>query len=143
MSRGPLSRLLYARRVAVHAAVRRHNGRAVSVFGSVARGDERDGSDVDLLVGFEPGSSLFDLLHLQDDLSELLGVAVDVVSTGGLRARDEHIRREAIPVWVASCPAPTSYGSAQRISHGAHGGVRRGRPWHTSRRQLACQTPSA
>jgi len=48
------------------------------------------------LVEFEPGSSLFDLLHLQDELAELLAAPVDVVSAGGLRARDEHIRQEAI-----------------------------------------------
>lgn len=48
------------------------------------------------LVQFEPGSSLFDLLHLQDDLEELLGCPVDVVSVGGLKPRDDLIRAEAI-----------------------------------------------
>ena len=41
---------------------------------------------------------MFDLLHLQDELSELLGSPVDVVSTGGLKPRDEHILGEAIPL---------------------------------------------
>ena len=48
------------------------------------------------LVDFEPGSSLFDLLRLQDELTALLGCPVDVVSAGGLKPRDEHIRREAL-----------------------------------------------
>jgi predicted nucleotidyltransferase len=78
--------------------VRRHHGRSIAVFGSVSRGDDGPESDVDFLVDFEPGSSLFDLGHLQDDLEALLGCEVDVVSAGGLKARDEQIRAEAIPL---------------------------------------------
>ncbi|HEY4410032.1 MAG TPA: nucleotidyltransferase family protein [Acidimicrobiia bacterium] len=77
---------------------RRHRGRSIAIFGSVARGEDDPGSDIDFLVDFEPGSSLFDLLHLQDELTELLGVPVDVVSVGGLKPQDEHIRLEAIPL---------------------------------------------
>ena len=68
------------------------------MFGSVARGDETAASDIDFLVDFEPGSSLFDLLHISEELEQLLGVPVDVVSAGGLKDRDEHIRREAVPL---------------------------------------------
>lgn len=78
--------------------VRRHRGRTVAVFGSVVRGEDDERSDIDFLVEFAPGSSLFDLLHLQDELSELLDCPVDVVSTGGLKPRDDHIRREAMPL---------------------------------------------
>ncbi len=78
--------------------MRRHKGRRVSIFGSVARGEERPSSDIDFLVEFEPGSSLFDLLHVRDDLSDLLGVSVGVVSAGGLKDRDDHILREAVPI---------------------------------------------
>lgn len=60
--------------------------------GSVARGDETATSDVDFLVEFEPKRSLFDLLHLQDDLSALLDRPVDVVSVGGLKERDVAVR---------------------------------------------------
>jgi predicted nucleotidyltransferase len=77
---------------------RRHRGQSIAIFGSVARGEDDAGSDIDFLVEFEPGSSLFDLVHLQDALSELLGCPVDVVSVGGLKPRDDHIRREAIPL---------------------------------------------
>lgn len=89
---------LAASRAAISAAVKRHKGRSVAVFGSVARGDHRPDSDVDFLVEFEEGSSLFDLMHLTDELEEILSRRVDVVSVGGLKPRDEHIRREAIPL---------------------------------------------
>jgi predicted nucleotidyltransferase len=56
------------------------------------------GRRVDFLVDFEPGSSLFDLLHLKDELTALLGFPVDVVSRRALKDRDEHIRREAVPL---------------------------------------------
>ena len=88
--------LIEAHREQIADTVRRHRGRSVAVFGSVARDEDTDSSDVDFLVEFEDGSSLFDLLHLQDELSALLGCGVDVVSTAGLKDRDDHIRREAI-----------------------------------------------
>lgn len=80
----------------IRAIAQRHRGRAIQLFGSVARGDAHENSDVDFLVEFEPGSSLFDLLHLQDDLEALLQRRVDVVSAGGLKERDTGIRSEAI-----------------------------------------------
>lgn len=80
----------------IAAIARRHKGRSVAVFGSVARGEERAGSDVDFLVEFEPGSSLFGLMDLEDELAKLLAVSVDVVSAGGLKKGDQHIRDEAI-----------------------------------------------
>ena len=88
--------LVEANREEILAAARRHRGRSVSVFGSVARGNENESSDIDFLVEFEPGSTLFDLLHLGDELEHLLDVPVDVVSAGGLKDRDDHIRREAV-----------------------------------------------
>jgi uncharacterized protein len=90
--------IVEARREEIHALVRQHKGRSASIFGSVARGDETPASDIDFLVDFEEGSSLFDLLHLQDDLQALLGCSVDVVSLGGLKNRDDRIRTEALPL---------------------------------------------
>ncbi len=78
--------------------VRRHRGVSAAIFGSVARGDETPASDIDFLVEFESGSSLFDLFHMTEELEALLGVPVDVVSVGGLKERDAHIRREAVPL---------------------------------------------
>ena len=74
----------------------RHQGRRVRLFGSVARGQEREDSDIDLLVDFVDGSSLFDLLRLNRELEELLRHPVDVVSRGGLKPRDRAILDEAI-----------------------------------------------
>ena len=50
------------------------------MFGSFARGDNRDGSDLDLLVELETGRSLLDLIAIKQDLEDLLGVRVDVVT---------------------------------------------------------------
>ena len=78
--------------------VRDHRGVNVSLFGSMARGDDTETSDVDLLVEFEPNSSLFDLMDIQQSVESLLGISVDVVSVGGLKPRDSHILNEAVPL---------------------------------------------
>jgi len=71
----------------------------VRVFGSVARGEADEASDIDLLVSLEPGRSLMDLGGLLYDLQKLLGIEVDVVTEKGLRARiREQVLREAIPL---------------------------------------------
>ena len=57
------------------------------MFGSVARGDADERSDIDFLVDLEPGRSLFDLGGLLMGLEELLGTHVDVVTEKGLRPR--------------------------------------------------------
>jgi predicted nucleotidyltransferase len=94
-----LRRLLSERRAEILALARRHGAYDVCLFGSVARGDAGGSSDVDLLVTFEADRSLLDQVGLQQDLADLLGVPVDVVSRGGL---SPYIRadvlREAVPV---------------------------------------------
>ncbi len=94
----PLRALVEQRRSEIKEAVARHRGVSVALFGSVARDEERPDSDLDFLVEFEQGSSLFDLVRLQDDLRALLDHPVDVVSLGGLLPRDEDVRRDA--VWL-------------------------------------------
>ncbi len=77
----------------------RHGARDVRVFGSVARGDQREDSDLDLLVRFDPDRSLLDHGGLVVDLEELLGIPVDVVSENGMRERfQERVAKEAIPL---------------------------------------------
>jgi predicted nucleotidyltransferase len=69
----------------------------VRVFGSVARGDYTADSDIDFLVEFEPGRSLFDLSGLICDLQKLLGVKVDVGTYKMLKPRSrERILKEAV-----------------------------------------------
>jgi predicted nucleotidyltransferase len=91
-------KLVEQHRDEIRAAARACRASRVRLFGSAARGEDGPGSDVDLLVDFEPGSSLFDLLHLARQLEGVLGRRVDVVSAGGLKPRDSHILDEAVDV---------------------------------------------
>lgn len=85
-----------SRRREILAAARRRRASHVRVFGSVARGDAGPDSDIDFLVDFEEEASLLDQVGLIQDLHELLGVGVDVVSSGGLSSRHDPIRSEAV-----------------------------------------------
>ena len=75
-----------------------HGGRGVRVFGSVVRGDNKADSDVDLLVEFEKGKTLLDLIGLKLDLEKLLGASVDVVTPNSLRYIRERVLAEALPI---------------------------------------------
>lgn len=77
----------------------RRGARNVRVFGSVARGEANDSSDLDLLVSWEPGRSLLDHAGLVQDLQELLGVRVHIGTEKSLHwyVRDR-ILREATPL---------------------------------------------
>jgi predicted nucleotidyltransferase len=71
----------------------------VRVFGSVARGDDDETSDIDLLVRMAPGRSVFDIGGLLMDLQELLGRRVDIVTERGLRPRIRaQVVRDAVPL---------------------------------------------
>ena len=65
-------------------AVSRFNTANLRVFGSVLRGADIEGSDLDLIVDPLPGATLFDLGGLQTELEELLGVRVDLLTPGDL-----------------------------------------------------------
>ena len=68
------------------------------VFGSVLRGTDQDGSDLDLLVDTLPGATLFDLGGLQEELELLLGVRVDVLTPGDLPSKFRaKVLAEALP----------------------------------------------
>lgn len=91
----PSLEMLRSHRDEITAAARRHRARHVRVFGSVSRGEAVAGSDVDFLVDFDADASLLDQIGLMQELQELLGLEVDVISSGGLRPHHISIREEA------------------------------------------------
>jgi uncharacterized protein len=93
------SQVLSQHREAVCLAAARYRVANPRVFGSALHGDDRDGSDLDLLVEALPGTTLLDLGGLQDELQELLGVPVDVLTLNDLPAKFRDIvAQEAQPV---------------------------------------------
>lgn len=90
---------IISQRDAIIRLAHRYGAHDVRLFGSLARGDATEASDVDLLVRFDPDRSLFDHGGLLMDLRDLLGCKVDVVSEGALQGRfGQIIRKEAIPL---------------------------------------------
>ncbi|MCU1499867.1 MAG: transcriptional regulator, family [Acidimicrobiales bacterium] len=82
----PMGRRLRRHRRTVKEVALRRGATNVRVFGSVARGDDSDTSDIDLLVDLAPTVGLFGLAGLQRELEELLGRSVDIVPAAGLKA---------------------------------------------------------
>lgn len=94
-----ISTKLQERRGDVLRLAASHGARNLRVFGSVARGDSDQSSDLDLLVDMEAGRSLFDMGGLLMDLQDMLGCKVDVVSEKGLSPRiRERVLGEAVPL---------------------------------------------
>jgi predicted nucleotidyltransferase len=94
-----LGRKLTSNRKAILELAASRGIRNVRVFGSVARGTDRRGSDIDLLVDLPAGTSLFSLARLENDLAELLGANVDVVPARTLREHlAERVLNEAVPL---------------------------------------------
>ncbi len=90
---------LKAERNSILEVAKRHGAYNVRIFGSVARGEEDEKSDIDFLVTLEAGRSLLDHASLLLDLQKLLGRKVDVVTEKGIKARiRERILREAQPI---------------------------------------------
>ena len=78
---------------------RRYKVREFGIFGSWARGEQRKGSDLDILVDFEEDADLFDWIGLTLYLEEVLGVSVDVVPRKALRRElQSRVLRQVIEV---------------------------------------------
>jgi predicted nucleotidyltransferase len=90
--------VLAKRRRAIIALARQHKASKIRVFGSAARGEDVSGSDIDLLVRFEPDADVFDLADLTVALEELTGLHVDVVSERGLRGDPNLITADTRPL---------------------------------------------
>lgn len=82
-----IAALLEEKKKEIREIAAKHGARNVRVFGSVARGEARPDSDVDLLVDMDPGRTLIDMGGLVMELRDLLGLRVDVVTEHGLKAR--------------------------------------------------------
>ncbi len=96
---GPTGRLVAARRGELREVLRRHGVTNARLFGSVARGDDHEGSDVDVLVDLAPGTSLIDVIGIQMELEDILGVSVDLVPAKGLKDRvRKSAERDLIPL---------------------------------------------
>ena len=93
-----LKELLGDKREALLRICAKHGARNVRVFGSVARGEAGEGSDLDLLVEFELGQSLLDHAALILDLEDLLGRKVDIVTEGLYWLLRRRILKEARPL---------------------------------------------
>ena len=75
---------LQTHRLAIRSVVERHNARNARVFGSVLRGEDQDGSDLDILIDPTPDTTLFDIGAIRHELLQLLGVQVDVLTPNAL-----------------------------------------------------------
>lgn len=73
-------RRIRAKRARILEVIRRNGALDIRVFGSVVRGEEKPGSDLDVLVTMEPGRSLLDLVAIKQDLEDELDVPVHVVT---------------------------------------------------------------
>ena len=92
-----LSKLLQDKRDEILRIAAAHGARDVRVFGSVHRGEAGSKSDVDLLVKLESGRSLLDLIAIKQDLEDLLGREVDVVTEEAVSSYiREQVLKEAI-----------------------------------------------
>jgi uncharacterized protein len=77
---------------------KRWNVSELAIFGSALRADFRPDSDVDVLVSFAPEAkiSLFDMVHMQEELKQIFGRDVDLISKRGVEDSRNYLRRKAI-----------------------------------------------
>jgi uncharacterized protein len=88
-----------SRRAEILRLAERYHTSEIKVFGSVVRGEARPDSDIDFVITPGPSCTLFDLGGLHEDLEEMLGCAVDVVTPDGLKPGvRERVLKEAVPV---------------------------------------------
>lgn len=79
-----ISRLIKQKRRQILEIAQQHGARNIRLFGSLARGETTETSDLDLLIDMEPGRNLLDLIAIKQDLEDLLGCKVDVVTEAAI-----------------------------------------------------------
>ncbi len=83
----------------IRRVVEANQARNPRIFGSVVRGEDRDGSDLDVLIDALPNATLLDLGAIQIELEETMGVHVDLVTLEDIHPRFRaHVLSEAVPV---------------------------------------------
>lgn len=96
-----LPRILRVLRAALPDLKARYRVKSLGVFGSYVRNDATKKSDVDVLIEFEEDArlGLFEFVHIQNELTDLLGIQVDLISKGGLKPRiSENVMKEVVMV---------------------------------------------
>lgn len=100
---GPTGQRVAARRGELLEVLRRHGVTNPEIFGSAARGDDREDSDVDLLVDFPAGTDIIDIIGIigiKRELEDVLGVPVDLVPRNGLKERvRSRAAKDLLPLW--------------------------------------------
>jgi predicted nucleotidyltransferase len=95
MTKEDINRVLFLNR----EILKKYKVRSISLFGSYVRNEQKEESDIDFLVDFQEGATLFDFVELQDSLSELLEKKVSIVSRRGLsKYIGPYILKEAEPI---------------------------------------------
>ncbi|HAZ42328.1 MAG TPA: nucleotidyltransferase [Methylococcaceae bacterium] len=93
------SQALDLNRAAIRQVVASHRAQNARVFGSVIRGQDSEGSDLDLLIDTTPETTLMDVAAIQVELQTLLGVSVDVLTPKALpESFRNRVMSEAVPV---------------------------------------------
>ena len=78
---------------------RKYNVKEIGVFGSYARGEQKKSSDIDILVEFEESIGFFKFLEMEEHISKILSVKVDLVTKNALKPRiGQHILKEVVAV---------------------------------------------
>jgi uncharacterized protein len=96
---GPVGRRVRRNRHRLVAAAAAHGITGLRVFGSVARGEDRPDSDVDLLADLPPGLSLFGLGRVEAELEDIVSARVELAPTGGLKPEvRKRVEQELVPL---------------------------------------------
>ena len=97
---GPTGQRVAAHRGELREVLRRHGVTNAELFGSAASGDDHEGSDVDMLVDFSPGTDITDIIGIKRELEDVLGVPVDLVPRNGLKERvRSRAAKDLLPLW--------------------------------------------
>lgn len=79
-----MNKIIQDRRNEILAISKKYGAKSIRIFGSVARGEDRPDSDLDIIVEMEKGASLLDIIAIKQDIEDILGRNVDVVTEASI-----------------------------------------------------------